>query len=171
MENDYIFWKFYVNTCISGTQYRNDDGSCRKELLDSVFSNNELVFKPDPMNSYDANAIKIILRDKCVGFVPKNLAGLLNKENVSYENPRLVGKKNTGVKVAALINFKVTIKLSLAKIHKLYGEKACNAFHDMTPYNINDTALRIYRAKKSDKCTAKNESSPTPNKSELMIIV
>ena len=65
-------------TKIVGVTFKNDDGSSRQNILETLSKlnsdNRDIVLKREPENAYDKNAIAIYFKNSRIGFFSKELA-------------------------------------------------------------------------------------------------
>lgn len=67
-----------TRTHLSGVTFANSDGSSRREIISRMTDRDMVKFERDPYNTYDSNAVKVmVMQDgqwKQIGFLEKALA-------------------------------------------------------------------------------------------------
>lgn len=67
---------YVYDTKVVGVSMKNEDGSFRQEFIQKeVKENDQLDLVPEPLNSYDENAIKVVTQNgNQIGYLPKEVA-------------------------------------------------------------------------------------------------
>ncbi|ACQ92809.1 hypothetical protein Tola_1188 [Tolumonas auensis DSM 9187] len=90
---------------INGVSYQNDDGTSRQQILQHTKTSSHVSLIRDSNNPHDNNAIKVITRDGCIGFIPRDIASKLRSikiENLTA-NIHSIGKAEVGLYGASII--------------------------------------------------------------------
>lgn len=77
---------------IAGVTHANRDGSSRQIILEKIDTPTELKLVPEPLNEYDSNAIQIVSQCGCLGYIPKDLAKNLIRQDIAKLKAILIKK-------------------------------------------------------------------------------
>jgi hypothetical protein len=77
---------------IAGVTHANRDGSSRQLILEKTEVLTELKIIPEPQNEYDSNAIQVVSQYGCLGYIPKDLAKNLIRQDIAKLKAILIKK-------------------------------------------------------------------------------
>ena len=77
---DFVLEKYYKDKSKQNSDSYFVDNQPQKYSKYPVFITNKVQLIPEPENKHDENAIKVLIDDVVVGYVPKTLTGEIHKE-------------------------------------------------------------------------------------------
>jgi hypothetical protein len=77
---------------VNGVSYTNEDGSSRQEIINILNIGEELALVKEPQNIHHKNAIQVVSKYGCIGYLPKKLADKLSGRINNYSKARLISK-------------------------------------------------------------------------------
>lgn len=90
---------------VSGVYYRSSDAIDRAISLQE---GEEIVLIPEPENSYDVNAIKVMTKDNYhIGYIPRGMCQLFNKVLIRYRYTVFVNRVIEKVNVSVYIRVEI----------------------------------------------------------------
>lgn len=101
LKNNNYFPIGFIDTPIrvKGVSYSNPDGTSRQNIIEHAKVNSHVFLIRDLNNQHDPNAIKVITKDGCIGFIPKELAAQLRTVNIESITAKIdsIGKGEQGL--------------------------------------------------------------------------
>lgn len=91
-EKEPIKIDYPLEISIAGVTHANRDGSSRQIILEKIDTPTELKLVPEPLNEYDSNAIQIVSQCGCLGYIPKDLAKNLIRQDIAKLKAILIKK-------------------------------------------------------------------------------
>lgn len=114
-ENNYLKYKYY-DVQIKGTEHQDFD-------IRNIEIDTDLFFEFEPDNPYDENAIKVLYKNICIGYVPKN-----NIQNM-IKNYTLQKNKHVKAFVSAVEENTKHIEMAIAFYQELTEDEFQNIQH------------------------------------------
>jgi len=72
-----------MHTKVTGVTFEN-----RQDIIKDIKKDDDLQFEREPSNPFDANAVKVMWKDKCIGYISRDFAKditLRLKQGYEYE--------------------------------------------------------------------------------------
>jgi len=83
----------------------------RQTIIARIESGDDILLIPDPDNLYDSNAVKVVWREKCVGFIPRELNGEIAVKMNGCSTPGFVMRTTGGTEDFPTLGLEIEFRI------------------------------------------------------------